>query len=50
MFFNEKFPTALEETKNLGQITFRMKLSCRPSFEIQNECSDHETFAQTEQV
>lgn len=49
MFFNEKFLTALEETKNLGRITFRMKLSCRLSVKIQNEHLKHETYAQTEE-
>lgn len=48
MLFNEEFLTALEETENLGQITFRMKLSCRLSIKIQNEHSNHETFGQTE--
>lgn len=45
MLFNEEFLTALEETENLGQVTFRMKLS---SIKIQNEHSNHETFGQTE--
>ena len=44
----DKFLNASEEAKNLGAVTFRMKLSCILSNKIQNEHSNNETFAQTE--